>query len=175
MEIRSESRIAHPLDAVFHAYRDHLPDAAKFIPDIREVIVRKREEFEGRVSLHNEWVGDRELPAIAQGFLKPEHLRWDDFATWHTEGTWCDWTIKTRAFTDRVHCKGKNQLVADGPTRTFVRLTGELRIDVIELPGIPSFIAKRIAPQLEKFIVSLITPNLEQTNRGIEAYLDSKR
>jgi hypothetical protein len=55
-----------------------------------------------------------------------------------------------------------------------VRLTGDLRIDLVDLPGVPGFIARRIAPQLEKFIVSLITPNLEQTNQGIQAYLDRR-
>lgn len=175
MEIRSESRIGHPLQDVFLAYRDHLSDAARFIPDIEAVRVLKREESPGVVSLHNEWVGQREIPAVAATILKPEHLRWDDYAVWHEQGTWCDWTIKTRAFTDRVTCKGKNELLADGPSATRVRLTGALQIDLVDLPGVPGFIARRIAPQLEKFIVSLITPNLEQTNKGIQAYLDSRR
>ena len=56
----------------------------------------------------------------------------------------------------------------------MVRLTGDLQINVKEIPGVPSFLAKRLAPQVEKFIVSLITPNLEQVNKSIERFLDAE-
>ncbi len=174
MDIRSEARIAHPQRAVFEAYRDHLPEAARFIPDVREIVVRKREESNGRVSLHNEWASDREIPSVASAFLKPEHLRWDDFAVWTDADSAGDWQIKTRVFTDRVTCRGRTAILADGPKACRVVLTGQLRIEITELPGVPSFLAKRLGPQVEKFIVTLITPNLESTNRGIAAWLDSR-
>lgn len=174
MEIRSESRIHYPRAQVYAAYRDRLPEIAKFIPDIKEIVLRSREEAGGRVKLHNEWVADREIPSFAKAILKPEHLRWDDFAEWHDEGFYVAWTLKTRAFTDAVRCSGRNTFVEDGAGGTRVLLTGDLQIDLKEIPGVPSFLAGRIAPQVEKFIISLITPNLERVNASIEKFLDAE-
>ncbi len=174
MQILSESRIAYPRDRVYLAYRDKLPEIARYIPDIKEINVLSREEGDGWVKLHNEWVSDREIPSMMSKFLKPEHLRWDDFAHWTDAAFHVDWEIKTRAFSDAVRCSGRNAMIAEGDNQTLVRLTGELTIDVRDIPGVPSFLARRLAPQVEKFIVSLITPNLEQVNQSIERYLDAE-
>ncbi len=173
MEIRSESRIKHPQDRVFAVYRDRLPEVAKYIPDIKEVIVKKREEAGDVIKLHNEWASDRDIPSVLKAFLKPEYLRWDDFATWNETGKYCDWTIKTRVFTDSFVCSGRNSFIADGQ-ETRVVLTGNISINLKELPGVPSFLAKRVGPQLEQFIVSTITPNLEQVNKSLQRFMDEK-
>lgn len=171
MEIKSESRIYHPRDAVFQAYRDRLADIIKYNPDIREVQVVSREDEGDITKLHNVWISDRDIPSIVSKILKPEHLRWDDYAEWDNKGFYCNWTIKTRAFTDAVTCSGRNSFVDDGES-TRVILSGTLDIRLKDLPGVPSFLAKRLAPKLEKFIVSLITPNLERVNSSLQRFLD---
>ncbi|TNE92286.1 MAG: hypothetical protein EP330_02160 [Deltaproteobacteria bacterium] len=173
MQIQSESRIAHPIDKVFPLYRDRLPEVVPYIPDVSEINVLAREEGDGVVKLHNEWVSDREIPSVVSKFIKPEHLRWDDFATWREADTTCSWELKTRAFTEAVTCTGQTQLIADGD-QTLVRLTGDFQLDVSKVKGVPSFLAKRIAPQLEKFIVSLVTPNLERVNGSLQQFLDEQ-
>ncbi|MCB9679530.1 MAG: DUF2505 family protein [Alphaproteobacteria bacterium] len=173
MEIRSESRLHHSVDKVFEAYRDRLPEVAAFVPDIREINVLSRKEDGDTVTLHNEWVSDRDVPKVASKILKPEHLRWDDFATWHTSDHHCEWVIKMRAFTDAVDCSGTTRLVGDGDA-TRVVLQGTLDLDLRDIPGVPAFLGSRLAPQIEKFIVSLITPNLERTNAAIGRFLDSQ-
>lgn len=173
MQIFSESRIPYPREQVYLAYRDRLPEIAMYIPDIREIIVHSRKDGDAAVTLHNEWVSQGEVPKMVQHIIKPEHLRWDDFAEWNDAESHVDWTIKTKAFTEAVTCKGRNEILADGDT-TVVRLTGELNIALKGIPGVPAFLAKRLAPQVEKFIVSLITPNLEKVNQSIERFLDAE-
>jgi S-adenosylmethionine:diacylglycerol 3-amino-3-carboxypropyl transferase len=173
MQIQSESRIAHPLEMVFPVYRDRLPEVVPYIPDISAIRVLAREEGGGLVRLHNEWVSDREVPSVVSKFIKPEHLCWDDHATWNNAETACDWVLKTRAFTEAVSCTGRTALVAEGD-HTLVRLTGEFALDVAKIRGVPAFLARRLAPQLEKFIVSLVTPNLERVNESLEAFLDEQ-
>jgi hypothetical protein len=51
-------------------------------------------------------------------------------------------------------------------------LTGELHIQASKIPGVPRLLARQLAPQIEKFIVRLITPNLEQVNRSLGTFLD---
>ena len=104
---------------------------------------------------------------------KTWEVKKDDFAEWNDAESHVDWTIKTKAFTEAVTCNGRNEILADGDA-TVVRLTGELNIALKGIPGVPSFLAKRLAPQVEKFIVSLITPNLEKVNQSIERFLDAE-
>ena len=174
MRIDSVSRVHHPREAVYKAYRDNLPEIAAYIPDISKILVHKRADTAAGIDLHNEWFADTEIPSVARKFIKPEHLRWDDHATWNDEGHYVDWVIKTRVFTDSVTCSGRNTFIEDGPNSTQVQLQGSLTISVKAIPGVPSFVAKRMAPQIEAFIVKLITPNLEQVNRSIGAYLDAR-
>ena len=58
---------------------------------------------------------------------------------------------------------------ADGGT--LVRLTGDLQINLQKLPGMPSFMAKRLVPEVERFILRLITPNLQRVNASLEEFL----
>ena len=174
MEIRSESRIIHSREVVYLAYRDRMPDATPYLSDVKEIRVCNREELDGVVVLHNEWISDRDVPGFAKKILKPEHLCWDDFATWSDSTHRCEWRLRTRAFTEAVHCFGQTTFHDNGDGTTMVRVVGDLKIDLVSIPGVPGFLAKRLAPQVEKFIVSLITPNLETTNVAIGRYLDDQ-
>lgn len=173
MKFRNESHLHHPRDVVFAAYRDKLSDVVPFLDDIKAVNVLKREDAGGTVKLHNEWVSDREIPKIAQGILKPEHLRWDDFATWDAATSSCKYEIKTRMFTDKVRCVGHNTFLDDGKGGTRIVLEGDFEISLKDIPGVPWLLAGTIAPQVEKFILGLIQPNLEKTNAAVGQYLDS--
>ena len=55
-----------------------------------------------------------------------------------------------------------------------LRIQGDLDLNVKKVPGIPTLLAGTIRPQLEKFIIAMITPNFETINKGIASYLASK-
>lgn len=175
MRIHSESVITHPQSEVYLAYRDRLPDVAPYFPDVEEIRVESRTEGEGTVTLHNVWVADREIPVFARAFIKPEMLQWDDHARWSDEERLVRWDIKLRMFTDSVTCSGTNTFEAASDDSTRVRIEGDLDIDLAEVPGVPRLLAKGIKPKLEKFIVSLVTPNLEQVNISLQKYLDDQQ
>lgn len=172
MEIRSESHIHHPLDRVYQTYRDRLPELAPLIPDIREIRVLRRHEREGGLDLVNLWIPSREPPRAVQGVLKPELIRWEDHASWDDAAHHVDWRLVIPAWPDRVRCAGRNAFFAEGPARTRVVLTGELRIDATNFPGVPAFLTRSIGPAIERFIVELITPNLVRVNQSLEQFLD---
>lgn len=173
MKFRSESIIAHPRSAVFEAYRDHLPEVAAYLDDIRAVNVLERTELGTVVRLHNEWVGDREIPAAFRAFIKPDQSSWDDHATWDASTYMCQFDIRTRVFTDHVRCTGSDSFL-EVPQGTKVVLEGEFTLTLDHLPGVPSFLLKRMLPQVEQFIVGLIQPNLEKTNVAVGRYLDAQ-
>jgi hypothetical protein len=173
MQFRTESTIGHPRDAVFAAYRDRLPEIAAYLDDISEIRVLSRAEEAGLVKLHNEWASSREVPAVARGFLKPEHLRWDDYASWDAAAWTVTYAIHTRAFTDAVNCTGRNTFIDEGG-RTRIVLEGTFDVDVKAVPGVPRLLAGTVKPQVEKFIVALIQPNLERVNTAVGRFLDDQ-
>ena len=69
-------------------------------------------------------------------------------------------------------CTGSNTFYEEQDGRTRVVLDGELTIDLKKVRGIPKFLGKSLGPKLEKFIVELVTPNLEKVNVSLEAYLN---
>ncbi len=173
MKFRSESLIHHPLEAVFSAYRDRLPEVVPYLDDIASVVVASRKEEGDVVRLHNTWSSSREVPAVAKAFLRPDQLAWDDHAVWRTSDHTCGFSILTRAFGDAVTCTGTNTFSAvAGGTR--VVLEGDFVVAIYGIPGVPSFLAKRIVPEVEKFIVGLIQPNLEKTNAAVGRFLDDQ-
>lgn len=175
MKFRSESTIHHPREVVFAAYRDRLPSVVPFLEDIKAVNVLARSEAGSVVKLHNEWVSDREVPKVAASIIKPEHLKWDDHASWDATTHKCTFEIKTRMFTDSVKCVGSDTFVDDGKGGTRVILEGEFEVSLKDIPGVPRFLAGTIAPQVEKFIVALIQPNLEKVNVAVGRFLDTEK
>lgn len=173
MRIYSESRIPHSLERVFSVYRDQLFEVVPYLDDIREIQVVAREELDGAVRLHNVWASDTEIPAVAQRLIEPEHLLWDDYATWYAADQRCEWRIETRVFQAAFSCSGSTRLIAEGDA-TKVLLEGELKVDIAKVKGVPRLLARTIGPQVEKFIVALIKPNLEQTNTAIAAFLSAQ-
>ena len=174
MQINSESHIAHPLKDVYLAYRDKLPQIASHIPDIKEIRIESREESDEGPTIHNLWVAERDLPKMIKGVVKPEMMQWDDYAQWNDTDHYVSWRLVIPAFKNQVQCEGRNSFFADGEG-TRVVLTGELHIKLENVPGVPKFMAKKLAPKIEEFIVNLITPNLKQVNTSLGAYLDAQK
>jgi hypothetical protein len=174
MQINSVSRIHHPIEEVFRAYRDHMPELAAYVPDVKRIDVAQRREEGPVVRLHNVWHADREIPAMARRFVTRDMLRWDDFAAWDSERLVCDWQLRVHVFTEAIRCEGQNLLEPAGAGATDVRLVGELSVDLALVPGVPSVMARRMQPQVERFIVALITPNLQQVNAAVGRFLDER-
>jgi len=174
VRIHSESLIHHARDDVYLAYRDKLSEVAAYTPDIREIRVVERVDGDGTVQLHNLWVAEREVPSFAKAIIKPDMMCWDDHAAWSDAEQLVRWELHVRAFSESVTCKGTNSFhVVDAHT-TRVLLEGELQIDLAKVRGVPRLMAGRLGPKVERFIVSLITPNLERVNESLGAYLDDR-
>ncbi len=177
MKIEADSRVTFPRELVFSTYRDRLPELVPFLPNITAIDVKEREDApggeEGISRLLNLWRAEGEIPKVATALIKPEMVAWLDHARWDANEWTCEWRVEPKFFTDNVQCQGKNRFVADGDT-TVLELRGNLDIDLKGVKGVPSFLAKRIAPQVEKFIVALLTPNLIRVSDGLQGFLTAE-
>lgn len=172
MRIEADSVLPFPRERVYRAYRDELPDFTRYLPNVRAIDVKSREELPGNVvKLHNVWHGGGDIPAPVVKLLGNESLAWDDHATWKQD-EWCvEWNIKTNVFTEAVACGGKNTFIELGPERTRLEIHGEISIDVKKVRGIPSFLAGSIGKTVENFLVKQITANLTSVSDALTRYL----
>lgn len=174
MRIEADAIIPYPREVVFRAYRDELPQVAAFIPNVRSIEVRSRTEEGDAVKLHNVWHGGGDIPAAMRTIVDEKVLSWDDFATWDRTKFAGEWTIATHAFTDAVACSGVTRILPVGEQKSRVELTGEFRIDLRKVAGVPALLAGSIGKTVEGFLARQITANLGATTEALSRYLAAK-
>jgi len=172
MKFNLTDEIPFERDEVFATHRDKLLELVDYLPNVDEVVVESREEDGDIVKLVNLWKGaSSDVPAPLRPVIKPEMLSWVDRATWDKGRYRCDWNITLTALPDAVTAKGFNVFVDEGDV-TVIQMSGEFVIHPEKVPGMPAFMARRLAPTLEKFVVGLLQPNLKKSNQAVEQYLE---
>lgn len=174
MELRADATIPFERPVVFAAYRDKLVEMLPYLPNVRAIEVRKREEDGDVTRLLNFWKGGGDIPAAARAFVSEAMLSWLDTATWNQALFTCDWKIEPQAFTEAITCVGKNRFLEDG-SKTKLEIRGEISIDPKKLKGIPGFLSGKVSKAVEELLVSKIKPNLVSTADGLTKYLESTR
>jgi len=174
MKFTVNDEIAFPLDLVFPTYRDKLHEMLDYMDNVEKIEVKSREENGDIVKLLNHWHGSAsDIPSALRPVFKPDSLSWLDKATWDTGRHRVDWEITLVALPEAVTAKGFTMYKEDGDV-TLVQISGEFLIHPDKVPGVPTFVAKRLAPTLEKFVVGLLQPNLKKSNQAVEEYLDDQ-
>ena len=174
MRIEADSVLPFSRDAVFKAYRDDLPKVVEFLPNVREIECKKRDEAGPVTTLFNVWHGGGEVPAAARAFLDANALAWDDHAIWNETTHECAWTINTHAFRDAVSSKGQTRLIELAPDKTRIELRGDFAIDLKKVRGIPTLLAGTVGRTIESFLSKQITANLTSTTDALSRYLARK-
>ena len=164
--------IAYPLETTYPAFRDQLKEAAPFLPNIEDIIVKSYVRTDDKtVKVVNLWkASEGEVPKMAQAFIKPDMLQWTDYATWNDDEMYVEWEMEVGFLPDAVSCSGRTYYKAKGD-KTEVHIDGELKVDAKKIPGVPRLLAGKLGGVVESFVVTLVTPNLKATNRAMEKFL----
>jgi streptomycin 6-kinase len=173
MDLRADTKLPFPRAVVFAAYRDRLQDMLAYLPNVRKIEVRSREEEGNVVRLVNFWQGGGEIPAAARAFVSEAMLSWLDYATWDAAAFTCAWRIEPGAMTEAITCKGLNTF-AEVDGGTVMEIRGELVIDPKKLRGVPGFLAGTAAKAAEDLLASKIRPNLVSTADGVTKWLTTQ-
>lgn len=171
MMISSRVHLPFPRSLVYTTYRDKLVEVVPYLPNVRQIQVKSRREEGGLIHLINEWHGGGEIPAMARAILSEAMLSWTDYATWNDYEFTTEWRIETHAFTEAVHCVGKNRFLEDG-NGTLIESLGNLTINPKQISGLPSFLADKVGQTVEDFLMKKIEPNLLQVGEGVRHYLE---
>jgi len=174
MDFEFKEPVSYPVDAVYHALRDRLPELPAFLPEIDGIeLVERDEHGDGGLSVINIWQGNqRSAPKGVRPFISKKMLAWRDVATWYEDPLRVEWRFETMHFESLYTCSGINYFEAATDNTTIIRLTGSLHIYPDRVPGVPKILARRLAPTIEKWLMNMVTPNLARLPRAIQELLD---
>ncbi len=164
--------ISYDRQLVYETFRDHLSEMQPYLPTIEDIEVESYDRLDDTtVKIVNIWSAeDKDVPKMAQKFIKPEMLKWTDRATWFDDQHLCNWDMEVGFLSEAIHCSGTTRYMQQG-ARTEVHIEGKLRVDAAKIPGVPRLVAGKVGTVVEGFVVKMITPNLKEVNRGCEKFL----
>lgn len=175
MDLRSDAHIPFPREAIFAVYRDTITELLPYLPNVRGISVKAREEKGPIVELVKDWQGGGDVPGAVRAILGESALSWTDYSTWNADTLRCDWRIETRVLSGAIRCSGHNQFLDEGPAKTRLEVRGTLDVDAKKIPGVPGFLAGKIGRTVEEFLVGKIEANLAETASGLARYMADKK
>ena len=177
MNFEKTTVVSHPAQLVLETMVERMHEIVPFLPSVTAIDLVSREAVGAdQLRIVRKWQGATDTaPSALRPFLTDEAMAWTDTALWSPAEHKVDWTLSTSM--GRLYdCSGTNYFgpdPADPEGSTQMRVTGSLQVYPERLPGVPRFLGKRLAPQVEKFVVGLITPNLTDVAIGLQGYLDA--
>ena len=177
MRIDVRQDVSHPLEKVYATMRDNLPGIVPFLSGVESIETTEREESgPGRVRLLNVWRANKEtVPKAVRSFVSRNMLRWKEHAEWCDEDHSVHWRFETFQLDKLFECSGGNLFEKTPGGHTRMHIQGELQIYPERIPGVPRFLARRIKPKIEKFIMKLVGSNLTDLAHGLQEFLDQNR
>jgi len=177
MNFEKASIVSHPAALVLETMIERMHEIVPFLPSVTGIELVSREDVgSDQIRIVRRWQGTTDsAPGALRPFLTDEAMGWTDTALWTPSEYRVDWTLST-SLGKLYDCSGTNYFEPDPDaleTSTRMRVTGVLQVYPERLPGIPRFLGKKLAPQVEKFVVGLITPNLTDVADGLQGYLDA--
>ena len=156
---------------------ERMHEVVPFMPSVTSIELVSREALPNdQLRIVRRWQGAMDnAPSALKPFLSEDVMGWTDTAVWTPAEYKVDWTLST-SMGQLYDCSGTNFFEpdpSDPEKSTRMRVTGTLQVYPERLPGLPKFLGKRLAPQVEKFVVGLITPNLTDVADGLQGYLDA--
>ena len=177
MDFEYRETITHPAAQVYGVLRDRLEELPPFLPGVELIETLEREPAgEGRHRIVRQWHATPDTaPAAVRPFITRKMTTWKDHALWIDEAAHVEWWFETLHFDKLYECRGVNYVEDQGNGTTVLRLTGGLVVHPDNLPGVPRFLSRKLAPKIERWVMNMVTPNLAQMPKALQAFLDSGR
>ena len=177
MNFEKTTIVSHPASIVLETMIERMHEIVPFLPSVTRIDLISRDDLgEDQIKIVRRWQGTADAaPSGLRPFLTDEAMAWTDTALWTPSAFKVDWTLST-SMGKLYDCSGTNYFgpsPSDPDGATEMRVTGQLQVYPERLPGMPRFLGKKLAPQVEKFVVGLITPNLTDVAVGLQGYLDA--
>lgn len=181
MHFEESSRVTHPAKLILETMIERMEAIVPFLDNIESIETQSRTDLpDGRIKIVRRWQGTADaIPSALRPFVSTDLMGWIDTAHWTPSEYKVEWaqSMCSASVAQLYECSGINYFEPDPDApedATRMRVTGDLAVFADRLPGVPSFIGRRLAPQFESFIVSLLTPNLLGLAKGLQGYFDKQ-
>lgn len=174
MDFTASTRIEHNADDIIALMMDRMEEIVPFLPSVDAIETLERETLpDGRVRIVRKWDGNSKgAPKVVRPFASKEVTSWHDIAVWTPSEYKIEWEFSNK-YSRFYECSGLTwyRPHPEAPeTATELLIEGKLTIEPTKLPGIPTFLGKRLAPQIEKFVVRMVKPNITNVADGLAGY-----
>lgn len=173
MDFTTVSILKIPIEQVWDAMLNHLPEIAEGVPELKSISVIDRIQLPNKYNtVISTWTASPQLPSVVIKFIKPDMLVWTDTAVWNTTDKIINWKIKSHYFDQAMQCEGKTEFIsALGGNGCRLTFSGTLHIDATHiLPGI-GMLDKTISKTIEGVLAQLIPSNFRKLSASIEKFL----
>lgn len=163
-------------EAVFLLIRDEMPKLVPFLHDVDRIEVAERKEQGDTVHLLNLWFASQDkVPGAVRKMVPAEVFSWKDHASWTASTRSATWRLEPRVAGRFFECSGTTRIEEIGPQQCRVAMDIDLQIHADKLPGVPSFLANRMRPEIEEMVGKLLTPNLRNLAAAVRRYAESRK
>lgn len=176
MKFEISENISYPVERAFHVLRDDLAKLVPYLGSVKEVRVVERKQLnENEVEILNHWFGVGTVPPGLDKVIKPELFQWKDHAFWHSNQMLCHWTLESLVTKDLFTCSGTNRLRPVDENNTIMTISGEIQVYPDRaVPFLLKPLARTLAPAIEAFVIKMLEPNLKDTAKAVQKFLDSQ-
>ena len=174
MNISINNKLQFSIDKVYTAMRDHMPELADFMPNVKSIEVVKRTEQGDSIHILNRWTpAATEVPTIARPFIDPAKTNWLDHAVWNNGQYICNWKLEMGFMTERIQCSGMTAFKSLGENQTQMSIQGTLDLNLKGL--VPRFLLSKATKAIESFVGKLVEPNFQKTVEALVQYLKNQQ
>lgn len=177
MHFSKTSYVSHTAADILDLMMNRMDEVVPYMPSIESIELKEKQAgADGTVRIVRYWQGSSDsVPVALRAFVSKDLLGWTDTAIWHPAEYKVEWDLAT-SLSRLYECGGTNYFEPDPKdpkNRTRIRITGNLAVHPERLPGVPRFIAARLGPQIETWILEMLTPNLTDVAKGLQGYFDA--
>ena len=174
MQFRSVAVVKHPVEDVWPAMRDRLPEVAAGIASIASVSVESRRRLEdGGWRIVKVWRAAPPLPDFVARRVSEEMLSWTETGSWDESDLVCRWTIEPHHLRGRLQPRGTTTFgPAMGGRGTRLTFAGDLpsEAEAAAVPGWDAIVGPGVGPLIQRVVPTVFRTLAD----GLQSYLDEE-
>jgi hypothetical protein len=166
--------VKQPVDRVYEAVRDRLPEIAAMLDDVESVrMLERKAGAGGGLSLVNEWRARLPLPRVLDDLVHKDSLGWIDRACWDDRGRRCAWEIEPLFLPGQIRCRGTTEYeAAMGGRGARVTFAGQIEITLGARGTIRGPLDQTVSSVVESIVTTVVPRNFRKTLDGACALIE---
>lgn len=171
MQIRHNALIHFPIERVYDTFLTGMEQLPPWLPGIDRIDITRFEQPSAHTAeVDYKWHIDTAIvPAVLRPFLRSnmDHIR--SSTVWCSQRRIVEFEFYHDDYRSLFDCKGTFSLVEQSGTSIRIDISADLQPYPERVPGLPSWLAKKSLPLVEKLIGDILKPSLLSLPDALQA------